>query len=156
MRHEADDGCHPECDQQKACCPNIVDAPTRLTTRGQSLATFAEELKMGDFRAGRVALDQLESEGGFWLAQLTSDFYLASADTTHGGETFKKGSLLVKINWLQLTSSSADGTRLYDLTAEEKVISVMAIIRIKSPVVQKQNTHFALSEEEQNRITCSV
>ena len=80
----------------------------------------------------------------------------ASADTTHGGETFKKGSLLVKINWLQFKSSSADGTRLYDLLAEEKVISVMAIIRIKQVVVKKQNTHLVLSGEEQRCVTCSV
>ena len=134
----------------------LPDAPARATTRGQSLTTFAEELKSGDFHAVRVALDQLEFEGGFWLAQLISDFYLASADTIHGGETFKKGSLLVKINWLQFISSSADGTRMYDLLAEEKVISVMAIIRIKKVVVKKQNTHLALSEDEQRRINCSV
>ena len=134
----------------------LPDAPARATTRGQSLATFAEELKSGDFHAVRVALGQLEFEGGFWLAQLISDFYLASADATHGGKTFKKGSLLVKINWLQFISSSADGTRMYDLLAEEKVISVMAIIRIKKVVVKKQNTHLALSEDEQRRINCSV
>jgi hypothetical protein len=146
MRHAVDHGCHQECAQQQASgC-----------TRGQGLADFAEELKAGDYRAVRVALDQLKFEGGYWLAHLISDFYLTAADTTHGGETFKKGSLLVKINGLQFISSSADGTRLYDLLAEEKVISVMAIIRIKKVAVKKQNTRLALSEEEQRRINCSV
>jgi hypothetical protein len=134
----------------------LPDAPARATTRGQGLADFAEELKAGGCRAGRVALDLLEFEGGFWLAHRISDFYLAAADTTHGGETFRKGSLLAKIKWLQFKSSSADGTRLYDLLAEGKVISVMAIIRIKVVAVKKQNAHLVLSKEEQRCITCSV
>ena len=136
----------------------LPNAPPRLVTRGLSLATFAEGLNVGEIRAVRVALDQVHLEGGFWLAKVTSLFHLASADVYHGGELFQKGSLLVKINWLGFVVSQA-GARHYELLPDEKIISVMAFIRIAPAnvtAVPSRSRRFVLGESETRRIESSV
>ena len=140
---------------RKVTTKRITTVAPRVT-RGLSLTVLAGKLNSGEVRAVRVALDQTGIEGGFWLVLLTSDFFLASADVLHGGEEFKKGSLLVKVKWYEFVDIGVNGVRCYRLLPEEKVISVMAIIRIESPSLVSRAGLFELSKSENSRITDSI
>ena len=66
------------------------------------IAEFSNTLKQGEVRAVDVASDQVEIERAlFWLCRLVGDAFQASAPIVFGGEAFKEGYFLVKIQWFE-------------------------------------------------------
>ena len=84
--------------------------PSGVSTRRDALISFSKEITPGEIRPVRVASDQTEIEGSFWLAKIISACYENEEETTFAGEIIGAGFLVVRIQWFEFMGSS---TRFY-------------------------------------------
>ena len=152
-------------------CPAKKVAPG-VTTRGGALSAFAKLLKMDEFRAVRVAEDQEDLEGNFWLAKLVSTAFENEEECTFAGETIHAGVLVVRIQWLQfvrenMSSGRTQGEavgRCYRLLPEERLLAITAIARIDPVKLAGASGRrrspsggiFVLESDEEERIERSI
>ena len=152
-------------------CPAKKVAPG-VTTRGGALSAFAKLLKMDEFRAVRVAEDQEDLEGNFWLAKLVSTAFENEEECTFAGETIYAGVLVVRIQWLQfvrenMSSGRTQGEavgRCYRLLPEERLLAITAIARIDPVKLAGASGRrrspsggiFVLESDEEERIERSI
>lgn len=139
--------------------PIAIHAPA--VTRTRALDVFAESVKANTFVAVRVAEDEQDEEGRFWLAHTLSDAYQLDAPTTVAGEEFEEGYWVVDINWLKRTqrsrSDDISGT-IYEELNDNRLLNVAAIMRIEEVELNKptQQQHRGGGRRAQNTVRFSV
>ena len=135
-------------------CPPVVPVQGAQTATG-ALTEFTATLSPRSIYACRVGQDDKGIEGPFWLCRVLRPPYACLEDTLHCGQLFRKGFLLVDINWLSFHKNGREGSRVYKVLPARQLVSTASILRIGSVKLSQAGDTFVLSEQEQKRISDS-
>jgi hypothetical protein len=161
----------PIYDFANCLVPNIVGRSTKVdckrvtgaagaTTQTQALADFAVKLKNGACWPVRVAEDERNAEGRYWLASVVGEPERLVDSMTYAGQTFHEGWIVVKAKWYCFVRERVQHARVYRLLQDTAYIPVSAFIRVEGAVKLQRDAAsrstpkpLILSVEEQTRIT---
>jgi hypothetical protein len=134
-----------------------IKVHARAVTRSHALQDFARSLKSNTIVAVRVASDQQDEEGKFWLARTLSDGYQLDKAVVVAGEDFDEGFWVVNINWFERVqeSRSVDASNaIYKELNDNRLLNVAAIMQIGEVELTPgtRRNRFHLDDDELSRI----
>lgn len=118
------------------------------------------KLKNGACWPVRVAEDERNAEGRYWLASVVGEPERLVDSMTYAGQTFHEGWIVVKAKWYCFVRERVQHARVYRLLQDTAYIPVSAFIRVEGAVKLQRDAAsrstpkpLILSVEEQTRIT---